>query len=161
MIENEYPILSSTMSGIYLQRDYFNQEVSTITNKGYKIVPYGYITYRSMSDTNVFHFNVQDIVENGIVSPAYPVFSANGELLDNYFLIYQMNNSYAFFKQLILSKEGGTRYALSFKKLSALEVSIGTEEEQHKISSFLIKLDKVITLHQREAHFKKASKTEK
>lgn len=87
------------MSGIYLQRDYFNQEVSTITNVGYKVVPNGYITYRSMSDTDIFHFNVQDIIEKGIVSPAYPVFLVKPVVIDSYFLTYQMNNSYAFFKQ--------------------------------------------------------------
>lgn len=65
--EDQYPVLSSTMSGIYFQSDYFNQEVSTITNKGYKAVPLNFVTYRSMSDTDVFHFNVQNIVEKGIV----------------------------------------------------------------------------------------------
>ena len=138
------------MSGIFLQKDYFNQEVSTMTNKGYKVVPYGFVTYRSMSDTDVFHFNVQDLIEKGIVSPAYPVFSVKDGVLNNYFLTYEMNNSFAFFKQLILSKEGGTRYALSYKKLSSLEISLPSIKEQEQISSFLMKLDKVITLHQRK-----------
>ena len=101
-----------------------------------------------MSDTDVFHFNVQNIIEKGIVSPAYPVFSANNKILDSYFLTYQMNNSYSFFKQIVLSKEGGTRYALSYKKLAALKVTIPEKQEQLKIATTLIELDKVITLHQ-------------
>ena len=149
-IENEYPVLSSTMSGIFLQKDYFNQEVSTITNAGYKIVPYGFITYRSMSDTEVFHFNVQNIVGKGIVSPAYPVFSTKEKIIDSYFLTYQMNNSFSFFKQLILLKEGGTRYALSFKKLSEIFVAYPCFNEQEKISKLLKDLDSLITLHQRK-----------
>lgn len=137
------------------KKNYFNQEVSTNTNVGYKIIPYGYITYRSMSDTNIFHFNVQNIVEKGIVSPAYPVFFVNSDILDNYFLIFQMNNCNKFFKQLVSSKEGGTRYALSFKKLSILSVAIPKKKEQLKISKLIIELDNLITLHQREYYFNK------
>lgn len=146
--EDEYPVLSSTMSGIYLQKDYFNQEVSTMTNKGYKVVPKGFITYRSMSDTNIFRFNVQDLIDKGIVSPAYPVFYAKKGIANRYFLTYEMNNSEEFLKQLIMLKEGGTRYALSFSKLSKMDLSITNIEEQRKISEFFRKLEHLITLHQ-------------
>ena len=138
------------MSGIYLQKDYFNQEVSTMTNIGYKVVPYGYITYRSMSDTDFFRFNVQDIIKKGIVSPAYPVFYSDSTKIINYFLTYQMNNNFLFLKQIILSKEGGTRYALSYKKLSALKVYIPDIKEQSTISDFFKKLDLLVTIHQRK-----------
>ena len=148
--EDQYPVLSSTMSGIYFQSDYFNQEVSTITNKGYKVVPLNFVTYRSMSDTDVFHFNVQKIVEKGIVSPAYPVFSTIIDVTHNYFLTYQMNESACFYKQLQVAKEGGTRYALSYKKLCKLCVYIPSYVEQEKIASLFLTLDHLITLHQRE-----------
>ncbi len=93
--DNEYPILSSTLSGIFLQSDYFDKNVNssdtgigksaiatTISfdknvnssdTQDYKVVPKGFFTYRSMSDTGVFRFNIQNIVEKGIISPAYPV----------------------------------------------------------------------------------------
>lgn len=70
-IQNELPILSSTLSGIKLQNDYFNKQAASETTIGYKIVPFGYFTYRSMSDTGEFRFNLQNIIEKGIVSPAY------------------------------------------------------------------------------------------
>ena len=57
-INNEYPVLSSTASGMYLQSDYFNIETSSDNTIGYKIVPRGYCTYRSMSDTGLFTFNI-------------------------------------------------------------------------------------------------------
>ena len=148
--EDQYPVLSSTMSGIYFQSDYFNQEVSTITNKGYKVVPLNFVTYRSMSDTDVFHFNVQNIVEKGIVSPAYPVFSTINNVAHNYFLTYQMNESAYFYKQLQVAKEGGTRYALSYTKLCKLCVYVPSYVEQEKISNLFLTLDTLITLHQRE-----------
>ena len=84
---NEYPVLSSTASGIYLQSEYFNnKEASSDNTAGYKIIPRGYCTYRSMSDTGLFTFNIQNLVERGIVSPAYPVFSSNEYI--NEFIIY-------------------------------------------------------------------------
>ncbi len=148
--ENQYPVLSSTMSGIYFQSEYFNQEVSTITNKGYKVVPLNFVTYRSMSDTDVFHFNVQNIVEKGIVSPAYPVFSTVSNVTNNYFLTYQMNESAYFYKQLQVAKEGGTRYALSYTKLCKLYVYNPSYIEQRKIANLFMTLDDLITLHQQK-----------
>ena len=38
-INNEYPVLSSTASGMYLQSEYFNKEASSDNTIGYKIIP--------------------------------------------------------------------------------------------------------------------------
>lgn len=93
-INNEYPVLSSTASGMYLQSDYFNKETSSDNTIGYKIVPRGYCTYRSMSDTGLFTFNIQNLVEKGIVSPAYPVFSSNDDYINEFIILYLNNSSY-------------------------------------------------------------------
>ena len=87
-INNEYPVLSSTASGMYLQSEYFNKEASSDNTIGYKIIPRGYCTYRSMSDTGLFTFNMQELVEKGIVSPAYPVFSANDDYINEFIIGY-------------------------------------------------------------------------
>jgi type I restriction enzyme S subunit len=63
---NMYPVLSSTKSGIHLQSEYFNKEAASNDTTGYKIIPKGYCTYRSMSDTGKFTFNVQKLIEIGI-----------------------------------------------------------------------------------------------
>ncbi|WP_338822796.1 restriction endonuclease subunit S [Mycoplasmopsis felifaucium] len=144
-IEDQYPVLSSTMQGIFFQKDYFNQEVDKLSNKGYKIVPFGTITYRSMSDTDIFNFNVQDIIDFGIVSPAYPVLSGHKNIHNNYFLTYQMNSSSLFYKQLNILKEGGTRYALPFNKLAILDLNITNFIEQSKIGEFFKNIDNLIT----------------
>ena len=91
-INNEYPVLSSTASGMYLQTEYFNKEAASDNTTGYKIIPRGYCTYRSMSDTGLFTFNIQNLVEKGIVSPAYPVFSANN--YSNEFIILYLAMSH-------------------------------------------------------------------
>ena len=127
-INNEYPVLSSTASGMYLQTEYFNKEASSDNTTGYKIIPRGYCTYRSMSDTGLFTFNIQNLVEKGIVSPAYPVFSANN--YSNEFIILYLNNASYIKKQILELKSGGTRFALPFSTLGTLKIPKLEKEKQ-------------------------------
>jgi len=128
-INNEYPVLSSTASGMYLQSEYFNKEASSDNTIGYKIVPRGYCTYRSMSDTGLFTFNMQELVEKGIVSPAYPVFSANDDYINEFIILYLNNSSYIK-KQILELKSGGTRFALPFSTLCTLKIPKLDKEKQ-------------------------------
>ena len=127
-INNEYPVLSSTASGMYLQTEYFNKEAASDNTTGYKIIPRGYCTYRSMSDTGLFTFNIQNLVEKGIVSPAYPVFSANNYI--NEFIILYLNNASYIKKQILELKSGGTRFALPFSTLCTLKIPKIEKEKQ-------------------------------
>lgn len=128
---NEFPILSSTMSGIYVQSEYFNKQAACEENVGYKKIPYGYCTYRSMSDTGEFRFNIQKTVQMGIVSPAYPVFTST--IYDIDFVAFYLNKSTRLRKQIIEAKEGGTRFALSFSKLSNLTIPKIAKQQQTKM----------------------------
>ena len=143
-IQNEYPILSSTMSGIKLQNDYFNKQAASEDTVGYKIVPNGYFTYRSMSDTGEFHFNLQDVIENGIVSPAYPVFKVVGN--NSEFVEYILNETDEIKSQLLIKKEGGTRYALSFSKFKSLRISLPSHEIQDQFVKQLNLIDKTLNI---------------
>ena len=141
---NEYEILSSTADGIVLQSEYFNKQAASQDTTGYKVVPRGYITYRSMSDTGEFHFNEQKIVDFGIVSPAYPVFEINEKIVNKNYILYYMNENKDFSNQILSTKEGGTRFALSFTKLLSLSVKLPNEEEQENFSKILYSIDKKI-----------------
>lgn len=145
-LNDAYPILSSTQSGIYLQDEYFDKQTASNDTTGYKIVPRGYFTYRSMSDTGSFTFNIQNTVEKGIVSPAYPVFFASK--VNAKFLYYYLNNSPSFIIQILSSKEGGTRFALSFAKLQKLRINVPSSVEQEKIGGFLGSFDGLIQKQQ-------------
>lgn len=141
-INNEYPVLSSTASGMYLQSEYFNKEASNDNTIGYKIIPRGYCTYRSMSDTGLFTFNMQELVEKGIVSPAYPVFSANDDYINEFIILYLNNSSYIK-KQILELKSGGTRFALPFSTLCTLKIPKLDKEKQ-------LSLIKTITAFERK-----------
>ena len=148
---NQYPPLTSSRKGIFLQTEYFaGNQIASDDNTGYNIVPYGYFTYRHMSDDEIFHFNINDIVQNGIVSTLYPVFTTD-ENLDSRYLQYQLNYGYEFAKFAILQKQGGSRTYMYLNKLKQLYLTMPKSvEEQNAISAFFMSLDHLITLHQRE-----------
>ena len=148
---NQYPVLTSSRKGIFLQTEYYSgNQVASDDNTGYNIVPYGYFTYRHMSDDEIFHFNINDIVENGIVSTLYPVFTTTDDL-DSRYLQYQLNNGHEFAKFAVLQKQGGSRTYMYLNKLKKLYLTMPkTIDEQKKISNYFMQLDNLITLHQRK-----------
>ncbi len=150
-VNNQYPALTSSRKGIFLQTEYFaGNQIASADNTGYNIVPYGYFTYRHMSDDEIFHFNINDIVKNGIVSTLYPVFTTN-EAMDSRYLQYQLNYGHEFSKFAILQKQGGSRTYMYLNKLKELKLTIPKSvEEQKSISNYLMKIDNLITLHQRK-----------
>jgi len=140
---NQFPILSSSMGGIYLQSDYFNKQTASQNNIGYKIIEREDFVYRSMSDTGYFTFNLQNLIDIGIVSPAYPVFK-NTKNIKSKYLLYVLNNDSYIKKQILILKEGGTRFALSFSKFAKLKINLPTLPEQQKIASFLESVDSYV-----------------
>ncbi len=134
---NQYEVLSSTANGITFQNEYFNKQAASNNNTGYKIIPKGFITYRSMSDNGEFHFNIQDITDIGIVSPAYPVFNIKKNLVNKIYFVYYINENDSFKNEILSTKEGGTRYALSITKFKTLNILLPKIEEQIKYSKYI------------------------
>lgn len=155
-VQNQYPVLTSSQKhGIILQEDYFsNRQVTTDNNIGYFILPKGYITYRSRSDNNVFVFNRNDLIDNGIISYFYPVFKiTNG---DSDFFLKMLNSTTK--KQVAAEAVGTGQKVLSLKKLKNIDVTIPVIKEQAKIGEFFKQLDRIISLHQQELDALKQTK---
>ena len=148
---NQYPALTSSRKGLFLQTEYFaGNQIASDDNTGYNVVPYGYFTYRHMSDDEIFHFNINDIVENGIVSTLYPVFITTDKL-DSRYLQYQLNHGHEFARFAVLQKQGGSRTYMYLSKLKQLSLTMPKSvDEQKQISEFFMQLDNIITLHQRK-----------
>ena len=147
-IQNQYPVLtSSQQQGIVFQEAYFaDRQVTTDNNIGYYILPLGYFTYRSRSDTDVFVFNRNNIVEKGIISYYYPVFSPKS--CDSNFLLRRLNHGIK--KQLSMAAEGTGQKVLAHSKFKNMVVDVPLEAEQSAIGAFFENLDTLITLHQRK-----------
>ena len=138
---NQYEILTSSKSGIYSQEDYFDKQVASKNNTGYKIIKRGQFTYRSMSDNGRFTINRLENKDIGIVSPAYPVFEAisiNPEYLKYFF------QSEGFRKEIYNLSQGSTRAALKYRDLSNIEILLPPIEEQEKIVKILKNIDSII-----------------
>lgn len=138
---NQYEVLTSSKSGIYSQEDYFDKQVASKDNTGYKIIKRGQFTYRSMSDNGTFTINRLENRNIGIVSPAYPVFEAisiNPEYLKYFF------QSEGFRKEIYNLSQGSTRTALKYKDLSNIEILLPSITEQEKIVRILDNVDKII-----------------
>ena len=101
-----------------------------------------------MSDDEVFHFNINDIAEFGIVSTLYPVFTTTHDL-NSKFLQYKLNYGKEFPRYAVLQKQGGSRTYMYFNKLKNLHLLLpSTLDEQASISDFLVCVDMYISQHQ-------------
>lgn len=141
---NQFPILTSSRKGIFKQEEYFDKQVASENNIGYKIIKQHDFTYRAMTDDDIFCFN-ELIDENiGAVSPAYSVFycsSISNVLLD------AILNSKRFRANLIKVAQGGTRKSLKFSSLIKLKIFIPSDlAEQKAIAEILSKADEEIEL---------------
>lgn len=76
---NQYAILSSTVNGLFSQRDYFSKDIASENNVGYKIIRLHDVV---LSPQNLWmgNINYNDKFDIGIVSPSYKVFLIS----DNY-----------------------------------------------------------------------------
>src|SRR5574344_1400923 len=81
-INNQYEVLTSSQNGIVSQTEYFNKQIASVQNIGYKIIRKGQFTYRSMSDTGLLVINTLTAPRISIVSSNYPGF----EIIEDVFL---------------------------------------------------------------------------
>lgn len=154
---NQYPVLTSSRKGIFLQSDYYaGNDVASDDTTGYNVVPRGYFTYRHMSDDLIFKFNINDIVDKGIVSTLYPVFTVKN--MDAYFLRTKLNEGNEFKRFALAQKQGGSRTYMYYSKLETLKLNIPCLEEQERISEVLKSADKEIELLEKELEALKLQK---
>lgn len=143
-INNQYEILTSSRRGIFRQEDYFDKQVASQDNIGYKIIRNGDFTYRAMTDDDKFCFNQLTDFEIGIVSPAYAVFRTKkipGNILK--FIL----NSEHFGYELLKEAQGGTRKSLKYNSLIKLQIYVpDDEEEMDRLSECLRIADSEIDL---------------
>lgn len=147
---NQYPVLTSSKSGLFLQSDYFNKQVASKDNTGYKIIRRGQFTYRAMSDTGEFFPNMLEGADVGIVSPAYPVFEIIKqdqivpEYLNYYFKSNRFQNSISTFAQ------GSTRTSVKFGKLKKVSIELPEIKKQYQIIRTLDLLRTIINNRKKE-----------
>ena len=142
------PVYSSSRRGLIPQSDYYDQREATETNLGYKVVPNGYVTYRHMSDDDVFHFNINNTGGEILVSSEYPVFTASPESQLG-FLVPALNSTARFRYFCKTQKLGGTRTRLYLENLKKYSLALPPLKEQCTIAEILSAQEKVIDLKEK------------
>ena len=142
-INNQHPVLTSSQSGLVSQGEYFNKQIASQDNTGYKIIRKGQFTYRAMSDTGRFYIN-QSPYEIGIVSPAYPVFEIieDGHVLPEYIATYFRSDPFQ--NAIALQSTGSTRVSLKLGKIKDISIDIPSVSEQKEILENINEVESLI-----------------
>ena len=147
---NQYPVLTSSKAGLYLQSDYFNKQVASKDNTGYKIIRRGQFTYRAMSDTGEFFPNMLECADIGIVSPAYPVFEImQPEIIIPEFLKYFFKSD-SFQFSIASFAQGSTRTSVKFDKMKTVSINLPSIAEQRLIVEVLDRAKAVVAGREQE-----------
>ncbi len=148
---NQYDILSITKEGIYLQKEYFNRQIASQDNIGYKVVRKNNLVFSTM---NLWMGSIDVLrdYEVGIVSPACKIFYLNEELLDISFMKYFVKSNYMMNLYNLNSEQGASvvRRNLDINGLLSTKIRLPKISEQRKIGKVLDLSSKEIDLIKKE-----------
>ena len=139
--DHNYEVLTSSRNGIQRQSEHFAGKQRHDTD-GYNIIPRGYCTYRNRSDDGLFTFNMNNIVDEGIVSKFYPVFTFQNA--NSTFMMEYLNGSPRVRAKLSVLAVGTSQVVLSFETLKETSFYLPTFEEQNRIAALLSTLNERI-----------------
>ena len=130
---NQHEVLSSTVKGIFSQREYFSKDIASENNVGYKIIRLHDVV---LSPQNLWmgNINYNDRFDIGIVSPSYKVFSiADG--YDNQFVAAMLKTHRALYSYMMVSEQGASivRRNLNMEAFLQLVFKIPSLDKQREI----------------------------
>lgn len=142
---NQYEVLSVTKDGIYSQEEFFNKQIASENNIGYKIIRKNNLVFSTMN----LWMGSLDVLTNyqiGIVSPAYKIFKFNEDKMIPAFGKYFMKSHMMLERYKDCSEQGASivRRNLDLNQLLETEIIIPSVVEQKKIVKILENNDKVI-----------------
>lgn len=136
-INNQYPVVSSTVKGLVLQSEYFDKEIASADNTGYKIIARDNII---ISPQNLWMGNItfNDKFDNGIVSPSYKIFNVKDDY-NKLYIFELMTTNKAFYLYKTVSEQGASvvRRNLNTEAFMQLIFNVPSRETQDKIINSL------------------------
>lgn len=143
-ISNQYEVLSSTAVGVFKQSEYFNREIASADNTGYKVLKLHQIV---LSPQNLWlgNINYNDRFDIGIVSPSYKIFDINNSL-NKKFISYIIKNNRMLYEYKQASEQGASvvRRNLNLDLFYDIIVKLPCLKEQIKIANLLSNIDNII-----------------
>lgn len=143
-ILDQYEVISSTSNGIYTQKEYFNRDIASKNNIGYKVLKINQIV---LSPQNLWmgNINLNKKFKIGMVSPSYKIFNIVERNNIN-FIGYFLRTPKAFYEYKISSEQGASivRRNLNMDLFNNIKIMLPCLKEQEKIADFLLSFDKKI-----------------
>lgn len=132
-VNNQHEILSSTVKGIFLQREYFSKDIASENNAGYKVIRLHDVV---LSPQNLWmgNINYNDHFEVGIVSPSYKIFTI-AEKYDKTFIASMLKTQRSLYNYMLVSEQGASivRRNLNMEAFEQLVFKIPPYEKQCEI----------------------------
>lgn len=144
-INNEYQVLPSTKDWIYLQSEYFNREIASSDNTGYKILRINQLVF-SPQNLWLWNINLNKKFNIWIVSPSYKIFKINeNKCLSNY-INYILKTNRMLYEYIQASEQWASvvRRNLDIENFKAIKINLPSLPEQEKIADFLSSIDEKI-----------------
>lgn len=149
---NQFEVLSSTVTGIFSQREYFNKDIASANNSGYKIVRRGDIV---LSPQNLWmgNINYNDCFEIGIVSPSYKVFSIR-KAFDERYVAFLLKTKKALWAYSLVSEQGASivRRNLNYENFLEISFQIPSPDKQKAIGDVITAVGNKLLLEQKLLH---------
>ena len=130
---NQYAVLSSTVNGLFSQRDYFSKDIASENNVGYKIIRLHDVV---LSPQNLWmgNINYNDKFDIGIVSPSYKVFLISDDY-DKRYVTEILKTHRALYDYQLISEQGASvvRRNLNLESFGQLVFRIPPLDKQREI----------------------------
>lgn len=143
-INNQYEILSSTNTGLFKQKEYFNNQIASKNNIGYKILRKNQLV---LSPQNLWmgNININNKYDIGIVSPSYKIFDIK-KLFDINVIDNLLKTKRMYYNYKMASEQGASvvRRNLNIDDFLDIKILLPTLAEQEKIGTFFKALDEKI-----------------
>ena len=149
-VNNQYEVLSSTKQGLLAQSEYFDKQVASENNVGYKVVRRGNVV---LSPQNLWlgNINYNDNFEVGIVSPSYKIFRIN-DGFDKTLVSTIMKLPIMLHKYVLSSEQGASvvRRNLNMDLFYQITVSLPDLKTQQKLGNVIATINNQNLLYQAE-----------
>ena len=149
-VNNQHEVLSSTKQGLFAQNEYFDKQVASENNIGYKVIREGDLV---LSPQNLWlgNINYNNSFEIGIVSPSYKVFKIK-DGFDKTLVSTIMKLPIMLHKYVLSSEQGASvvRRNLNMDLFYQITISLPDSEEQQKLGNVIAMINKQILLYQKQ-----------
>ena len=145
-VNNQHEVLSSTVKGIFSQREYFSKDIASENNVGYKIIHLHDVV---LSPQNLWmgNINYNDKYDIGIVSPSYKIFSI-AESYDKRFVSALLKTHRALYNYMLVSEQGASvvRRNLNMEAFEQLVFKMPSIDKQREVGNAISALQSRLEL---------------